>query len=158
VKNTVLLLVPSLHRGIFPALAYARSISGDCRAVHIEVDAADTARLQREWEQYVGEDIPLVILPSPYRSLIGPLCAYLDYVQKELDNHMVTVVLPEFVTYRWWHTFLHNSSAPLVKFYLGQRPGVVVSNVRYFLNPIMEPDRAVMTPPKPAPDSGASTS
>lgn len=132
--NTVLLLVPSLHKGVFPALDYARSLSPDCRALHIEIDPADTARLRREWEEYVGEDIPLVILPSLYRSLIAPVLVYLDEVRKERPNHVVTVVLPEFVSNKWWHSLLHNKSGILLRYYLMKRPGVVVSNVRYFLD------------------------
>jgi len=135
--NTVLVLVPSLHRGVYPALEYAMSISRDCRAIHIEIDPSEVPRLVREWEVNVGEEIPLVILPSPFRSFIGPLMGYLDQVQRERANHIVTVVLPEFVSTKWWHGFLHNANGPLVKYYLSQRPGVVIANVRYFLG---EPD------------------
>lgn len=132
--NTVLVLVPSLHRGVFPSLEYGRSISPDCRGIHIEINPDETPRLRREWEENVGDDIPLVILPSPYRSLVGPLLAYLAEVQKERENHTVTVVVPEFVPGKWWHRLLHNSNAFLVKLYLSHRPGVVVTNVRYFLD------------------------
>jgi amino acid transporter len=131
--NTVLVLVPSLHRGVFPALKYARSLSPDCRGIHIEVNPEDTARLRREWEQYVGEDLPLVILPSPYRSLIRPLMCYVDESQAERPNHIVTVVVPEFVPGKWWHAVLHNANGFLVKYHLSHKPGVIVTNVRYFL-------------------------
>ncbi len=137
--NTVILLVPSLHRGMFPALRYAKGISKDCRAIHVNIDPADTPRLVREWEQYVGEDIPLVILPSPYRSLIGPLLAYLDQVRKEREDHVITVVLPEFVPGQWWHGVLHNSNSFLLKYYLGKREGIILTNVRYFLATETEP-------------------
>lgn len=133
-SNTVLVLVPSLHRGVFPALDYARSLSPDCRAINIEIDPNDTARLRREWEQYVGDDIPMVILPSLYRSLIAPLLVYLDAVRAERPNHVVTVVVPEFVSKRWWHSLLHNKNGLLLRHYLLSRPGVVVCNVRYFLD------------------------
>jgi amino acid transporter len=148
-NNTVLLMMPSLHRGVLNALAYARILSDDCRAIHIEIDKADTPRIINDWEKYVGEDIPLVILPSPYRSLIGPLMAYLDQVQQERPDQVVTVVVPEFVSNKWYHTLLHNSNGILVKYYLSQRPDVVVCNVRYFLAPKMEPDAASQTPVEP---------
>ncbi len=146
-NSTVLLMLPSLHRGALTALAYARSISNDCRAIHIEIDPADTPRLLKDWERYVGEDIPLVVLPSPYRSLIGPLSAYLDQVQADHPEKIVTVVVPEFVCPKWYQRFLHNSNGLLVKYYLGQRPGVVVSNVRYFLSSEMEEDAAQVSQP-----------
>jgi amino acid transporter len=133
-KNVVLLLVPSLHRGVYPALDYVRGLTADCRAIHIEIDPEETERLRREWEANVGEEIPLVILPSPYRSLVGPLLEYIDEVRAEGDNQLVTVVLPEFVSTKWWHALLHNANGPLLKLYLAQRPGVVLTNVRYFLS------------------------
>ena len=132
-SNTVLVLIPGLHRGILGALAYARSVSADCRGIHISIDPEQTHELKKTWDEYVGDDTPLVVLQSPYRSLTGPLTAYLDEVRKE-RNHVVTVILPEFVSDRWWHSLLHNNSALQIKFALMNRPGVVVSNARYFLN------------------------
>lgn len=137
--HTVLVLIPSLHRGVFPAIYYARRLSPDCRAIHIELEPNDTQRLVQEWEANMGDEMPLVVLPSPFRSLIGPLMAYLDQVQIELPDNLVTVVLPEFVSTKWWHSFLHNANGPLVKLYLSQRPGVVLVNVRYFIG---EPEQA----------------
>lgn len=148
-SNTVLVLVPSLHRGVFPAIDYARGLSPDCRGIHIDTDPPDTQRLNREWEQYVGDDIPLVVLPSPYRSLIGPLVAYVRQALRERDNHIVTVVIPEFVPGRWWHGFLHNSNSFLVKYYLGRVPGVVLTNVRYFV-PANPADAPFATTGQPA--------
>lgn len=132
-SNTVLVLIPGLHRGILGALAYARSVSSDCRGIHISIDPEQTDELRKNWEESVGDEVPLVILQSPYRSLTGPLTAYLDEVRRE-RNHVVTVILPEFVSDRWWHSLLHNNSALQIKWALLNRPGVVVSNARYFLS------------------------
>jgi amino acid transporter len=145
--NTVLILVPSLHRGILRALAYARSLSSDCRAIHINIDPGDIARLRANWEKYVGDDIPLVMLESPFRSLTGPLVAYLDEVRREQAHHMVTVVVPEFVSQHWYHTLLHNNSGLAIKWALLRRPGVIVSNVRYFLD---DPEDVAIDQPAPS--------
>jgi amino acid transporter len=134
VANTVLVLVPSLHRGVFPAIDYAQSLSSDCRAIHVEIEQADAERLIREWSANVKNNMPLVVLPSPFRSLIGPFMAYLDEVVQEREGHIVTVVLPEYVPTRWWHAILHNANGPLLKWYLSHRRGVVLVNVRYFLD------------------------
>jgi len=75
-----------------------------------------------------------VILPSTYRSIIAPVLVYLDEVQKERENHTVTVVLPEFVSRKGWHSLLHNKNGLLLRYYLLNKPGVIVSNVRYFLD------------------------
>ena len=144
-SNTVLILVPSLHRGIRDALAYARCLSQDTRAIHIQVDAEETSRLKAQWEGCVGDDVPLVILESPFRSLTGPLVAYVDEVRTE-RNHVVTVILPEFVSDRLWHAFLHNNSALQIRWALLNRPGVVVANARYFVSDLHT--RLMYTPPR----------
>ncbi|HLI49095.1 MAG TPA: APC family permease [Chthonomonas sp.] len=136
-KNIVLVLVPTLHRGVMQALEYARSISSDCRAVHVCVNPEETPRLIQRWEQWV-HDVPLVILNSPYRTLIEPIMRYLDAIHLERPNTTITVVIPEFVPPKWWHAFLHGQSAARLKLALLGREDVVVTNVRYFLHPCEE--------------------
>lgn len=131
--HTVLVLVPDVHRGVLPALEYAREISKDYRAVHIEINPVDTQRLKERWEQW-GGDMPLVIIESPYRSLIGPLVEYVRQVRADHPRHLVTVVLPEFVVTKWWERVLHNNSALLIKMALANVRGVVITNVRYYLD------------------------
>lgn len=130
--NTVLVLLPRMHRGIVEALNYARLTSDDVRAVYIETDPERTPRLKQDWNAY-GTDIPLVIMESPYRSLIGPLLRYIDAVQKERTDDVVTIVLPELVSHKLWHALLHNQAGPLLKLALLNRRDVIVTNVRYFL-------------------------
>ncbi len=130
--TTVLILVPRLHRGIMQALDYGRSISSDVRALNIEIDPASTPRLKSEWDKWAG-DIPLIVLHSPYRSVIGPLLAYLDEVQDEMPNTNVTVIVPEAITGQWWHTLLHANYGAWIKLYLLNRKSVIVTNVRYFI-------------------------
>ncbi len=135
--NTVLLLVPTLHRGVMPALTYARSLSSDCRAIHIETDPERTPKLREKWEHF-GQDVPLVILNSPYRSLIEPVMRYLDAVQLERRNHLVTVIVPEFVPTKKWHALLHGNNGLLLKLRLLARRDIVVANVRYYLQELEE--------------------
>lgn len=131
-RNVVLVPVPRLHRGVVSALNYARTLSGDVRAIYIETDPAGTKALKAEWTRY-GEDIPLVIMESPYRSLIGPLTRYVDAVQRERTDDVVTIVLPELVSRKPWHRLLHNQYAPLLRLAFSNRRDVVLTNVRYFL-------------------------
>ena len=130
--NTVLVLVPRLHRGVLDALDYAGLTSDDVRAVYIETDPDKTAALKRDWNANV-QDIPLVIMESPYRSLVGPLLRYIDAVQKERSDDVVTIVIPELVSRKLWHALLHNQAGPLLKLALLNRRDVIVTNVRYFL-------------------------
>lgn len=132
VKMTVLLLVPRLHKGILQAIAYAQSLSEDVRAVHVTLDSRGTAKIKQDWVKF-GQEIPLVILESPYRSLVEPVTDYIDQTIAEEPNQMVTVIVPEAVPRRWYHRFLHNNVAIALKLALGSRKNVVITNVRYFL-------------------------
>ena len=58
---------------------------------------------------------------------------YIDTVQKERSDDVVTVVLPELVSRKWWHRLLHNQYAPLLRLAISSRRDVVLTNVRYFL-------------------------
>jgi hypothetical protein len=75
--------------------------------------------------------VPLTILESPYRSLVEPLLAYLDGMDRTHPNQVVTVVLPEFVVKRFWHRFLHNQLAVRMKDALIKRPNTVIVEVPY---------------------------
>lgn len=131
--HTVLVLVPNVHRGVIPALEYARSISNEVRGVHVEIEPAETARIHEKWARW-APDIPLVVLESPYRALIEPVLRYIDEVDQERDDDVVTVIIPEFVAPRWWEKILHNHSGLLLKFALLGKRGVVVTNVRFHLD------------------------
>jgi hypothetical protein len=82
----------------------------------------------------MGITIPLVIIESPYRSLVGPLVQYIERLQIERSSHIINVVLPEFVPARLSDHLLHNQSAFRVKAALLFRPNVVVTDVPYHLD------------------------
>jgi hypothetical protein len=131
-KHTVLVLVGRLHRGIMPAIHYARSMGDDVRGVYVEIEPDKTADVLQRWQRWVP-DVPLVVLESPYRSLTGPLLEYINSVEDEREDDVVTVIIPEFVTEKWWTTLLHGQNGLLLKWALLFRENVVVTNVRYHL-------------------------
>ena len=133
VKSTAIVLTAGLHKGIMNALEYARTLSHDCRALYIEVDPNETPLIRDRWEKY-GLGVPLVILESPYRSVVAPILKYLEEVKKERPDYVVTVVLPEFVPKKWWHKIMHNQSGLFLKVALMNRRDIVITNVRYFLD------------------------
>jgi amino acid transporter len=118
------------------ALAYARALVPDDQhviAVHVTDDAEEAAELQSQWHTW-QPGIQLVIIESPYRSLAGPLLAYIDALQETHPKDTVTVVLPEYVPSHWWEHLLHNQTALRLKAALLFHPGVVVTNVPYHVS------------------------
>lgn len=130
--QTVIVPVSGLHNAVIAALEYAQSISKDVRAVYVNVDDTLAKKMEQEW-RIAKINIPLVVLDSPYRSLVRPLLDYIEQVDKENGDHLLTVVLPEFVPARWWHHFLHNQSSLFIKGALLFRPGTVVTSVPFHL-------------------------
>jgi hypothetical protein len=131
ITNTVLVLVGDIHRGVVKAIQYAQSLSPNAKAVFVEIDPERTRRLEEKWGKW-GMGAPLIVLTSPYRSLLGPLLEYIDNLQKD-ENHMVTIVLPEFIPARWWQLGLHNQTALLIKGAMLFRKNVIVTDVPYHL-------------------------
>ncbi len=131
-RNTVLVPVGGIQRAVVEALGYARTLSTDVRALYIDVDPTATQELQSLWPEW-GHDVPLVVLESPYRSLMEPLLEYIDAIHREHPDDYVTIVLPEFVPARWWHHFFHNQRALLIKGALLFKPKTVVTSVPFHL-------------------------
>jgi amino acid transporter len=131
--NTVLIPISGVQRAVVEALDYARTLSADVRSVYVDVDPVATEQLRQHWARY-GDGLPLVVLASPFRSLMEPLLEYIDHVHAEHPGDYVTVVLPEFVPARWWHHLFHNQRALLIKGALLFQPNTVVTSVPFHLH------------------------
>jgi hypothetical protein len=133
IKNSVIVPISGIHRGVINALQYAKSISPTgVQAVYVDFDEEATHKLQQKWEQW-GSGVELVVLQSPYRSLTRPLLRYIERLRRKGGDDFVTVLLPEFVPARWWQQLLHNQSSLLLKGALLFKKGVVVVSVPYHL-------------------------
>ncbi|MCS6805759.1 MAG: APC family permease [Acidobacteriota bacterium] len=132
IRHVVIVPVSDIHRGVVLALTYAKTISSDVRAVYVDLNIELARALRERWKQWHA-DIPLVVLESPYRSIIQPLLDYIDAVKRDEQLDMVTVLLPEYVTPHWWQTLLHNQTALLIKGALLFKKGVIVISVPYHL-------------------------
>lgn len=124
----VIVPVGAVNRAVIRTMSFARSLSTDVTAVHIETDEEELARFRRDWDEFLP-DQPVVIIDSPYRSFTEPLIAYLDAVDPRDADRPLTVVLPDFVTRHWWQWLLHNQTSLRLKAYLLFRPDTVVVDV-----------------------------
>ena len=133
-RHTAVVLISNVHRGVIPALQYALSLAPDnVTAVYVDMDADATEKLKAKWQHW-GSGIPLVVLTSPYRSLLRPLMNYIDEVAALYDDDVLTVILPEFIPSKWWQHLLHNQTALLIKAALLFSKGKVVTSVPYHLD------------------------
>ena len=97
-------------------------------ALTVALEDSHVDKLKQEWDRH-GFDVPLETLESPYRDLTRPVLDFLDSVDAERPDDVITVVIPEFVVRRWWEQILHNQSALLLKARLLFRRNTVVISV-----------------------------
>ena len=77
--------------------------------------------------------IELVVIASPYRSVLRPLVEYVENLRRDAPGELVTVVVPEIVPRRWWEHFLHNKTALYIRTAFLFKPNVVVTAVPFHL-------------------------
>ncbi len=126
--HSVIIPISGVNRPVLNAIRYARAISDDVVAIYVRLDERQTSITQEAWRNY-GMGVPILVLDSPYRSVIEPLLDYIDEVRKDYKDGVITVILPEFVPSRWWEHLLHNQTAFLIKTRLLFRSGVVSTSV-----------------------------
>jgi amino acid transporter len=111
----VVIPISGIHRGMVGAVNFARSISNDVTAVYVELEPGAGEKARAEWEAW-WPDVPMVVVSSPYRSVVAPLLQFLDETDAQHnDGQLATVVLPDFIPSRWWEALLHNQTAWLIK-------------------------------------------
>ena len=130
--HSVVVPVNGITKATSGALVYATTISDEVVAVYIEVDSRATAKMQSDWEEWdIG--VPLVVIPSPYRSVLRPLVEYVENLRLIMPGELVTVVVPEIVPKRWWEHLLHNKTAFYIRTAFLFKPNVVVTTVPFLL-------------------------
>ncbi|HEY6406499.1 MAG TPA: APC family permease, partial [Ktedonobacteraceae bacterium] len=133
-RHRVIVPVAELDRVSLQSLAYARSLSAHVTAAHVALDEQEVEAVQSKWDRIQKNFAPeeetyLVVIESPYRSLLRPLLAYIDTVQAMYPEDTLTVILPEFVVAHWWEYFLHNQTAVQLKTALLTRHDIVVTDI-----------------------------
>ncbi|PRZ12514.1 amino acid/polyamine/organocation transporter (APC superfamily) [Laceyella sediminis] len=132
--NMVIVPVAGVTTVVKQTLHYAKSLSDNVVAVYVGSSPEAIDRMEKEWNEW-QTGVRLVTLHSLYRSVLGPLSEFIDLMKKKAaqTNTRVTVVMPQFITRKWWHSFLHNQSGFLILAYLLKMKSVIVTIVPYQL-------------------------
>ncbi len=85
INHPAIVLVGQLNRGTIQALDYARTIADQIVAVHVNIGETDEQTLQQKWQQ-LESDIPLIILDSPYRSIVRPLREFIGNFEAQYSG------------------------------------------------------------------------
>lgn len=129
-RTRVIVPIPGINRSVIRSVQFGRALSDDVRAVHVTIDSESTERLRRDWERMLP-GVPLIVVETPYRSLVVPFLHYLDVMAPTPPETLTIVVLPEYVPRHWWDRFLHNPRAQRIRQALMGRHNTVVVQVPY---------------------------
>jgi amino acid transporter len=132
-EHVVVIPISGLHLGVMNAIRYSQSISNDVRVVFVKTDEISAQRMNEAWAAKFPH-MKLHVLDSPYRSISGPILEFIDHVRNENPADFITVIFPEFVTFKWYHQLLHNQTAWLIKLSLIYKKNVIVTSVKYHLS------------------------
>jgi amino acid transporter len=138
----IILPVQKWSRLTRKAVEVAYALSRDVEAVHVCAEG-EKNDVREEWEKYVltplrkaGLTEPkLTMLDSPFRLVITPIVNHVLAVQQENPTRRIAVLIPEMIEHHWWHYFLENNRAELLKALLllkgNQR--ILIVNVPWYL-------------------------
>lgn len=132
--STIVIPVAGITRVVQQSISYAKSLTDNVVAVYVGFDDEETARMEEKWNEW-NPGVRLIVLRSRYRSIMRPLIKFIDTVEWKNSRHdHVTVLIPQFITKRWWHNLLHNQTSFLIRAYLFTNKNVTVTTVPYHLN------------------------
>lgn len=131
--NYVVVPVAGVTRVVQNTIAYARSISDHVIALHVSTDEAAGNKVRSKWQDW-NPGVELVVVNSPYRTVMSPIVEYVDLLQSKAGlKDFITVLIPEFETRKWWHRLLHNQTGWILRTFLTLNKNVVVTVVPYHL-------------------------
>jgi amino acid transporter len=134
-----IVLVNDVHQGTMQMISFAESLGKPWVAVHVAVRPEKTARVLEKWNTYLGDHGHLYVLPSPYRSLTGPIVRLVKEVKREHPDAFVNIIMAQLVTRSFFSQLLHRNSGPLFKFACQQMQGVAVTDVHYRVADLAQP-------------------
>jgi amino acid transporter len=133
----VVIPVNGINRSVIQAVMFGRPLATDpslLQAVFVTTDAEEADAMRDRWDRQLP-GVPLVIVESPYRALVGPLVTYLDVLDlawpPDREAPVTIVVLPEYVAKHWWDRLLYNQAAKRLKRALVGREHTVIADVPY---------------------------
>ena len=134
VRHKIIVPIASLTNVVANTIDYGKTLSDDIKVVHVSTDTTTTEKLHTKWATW-NPGVELLVLDSPYRSVFEPLIDYILKVEaSKREDETITVLIPEFVTTKWWHRFLHNQTGLILQNALVLRSNVIITTVPYHLH------------------------
>jgi amino acid transporter len=126
----VIVAAPALTRAVVQAIKVAETMADDIDVVHVTPDLEEGEEFRRRAEEQL-EGVHVVIVESPYRSLVKPFVRFLEVAQAEYPDRVTIVLIPEYLARHWWERILYNQNMHRIRQALVGRRDIVVLDVPY---------------------------
>lgn len=128
----VIVPISGISKTVDQSIAYAKCISTDITAFSVVFSREQEQEVRDKWITWYPE-IKIEVVYSPYRTILHPLLDYLNKPENHPTGTFITILMPQFITKKWWHLLLHNQTAVYLRFYLIWKKDIVVSTLPFHL-------------------------
>lgn len=128
----VIIPISGISKTVDHSIVYAKAIATDITAFTVVFNREQEQILREHWEKWYPE-IKLDVIYSPYRTILEPLLSYLNKPENHPKGTFITILMPQFITKKWWHVLLHNQTAVFLRFYLIWKKDIVVATLPFHL-------------------------
>ncbi|GMA51541.1 APC family permease [Alicyclobacillus contaminans] len=131
--------IASVNKASVNALRYAASNFKNVIAVTVVTSDSEaemrrmTDKIEQDWAR-LQTDIRLIVIHSQYRAVAKRLQRFVQYELNRYRPENITIVIPQFITHKWWHKLLHNKTGGLLMAWLVLNQSVKVVAVPYRLS------------------------
>ena len=135
-SHHVIVPIDSFNIMVVKALRYARSLTPNVEAFHVEIHEGEADKLRRKWG-LLNTDIPLIVKFSPYREVVNLLTEYIESEEHASQpGDVITVLLPQFFVSHRWEMALHNNTSLFIANAMLKKRNVIVSILPFYLDDI----------------------
>jgi hypothetical protein len=135
VRRESIVLVPTSTVNLLTerAVSAALSLGDTVIALAVAADEEERDKILRDWADWQCGP-PIEVLIDPHRSLIRSVLKYVASIERDSDNALVTVLIPEIIPRKRRHEILHNQRGRLLGAVLKVRTDVIVATLPFKLD------------------------
>jgi amino acid transporter len=126
-----LVMVDDVHAGTIHTINFAKSLGAPWTALHVAIDPDKADAVRKRWNERIGDEAYLKVLPSPYRELTGPVHQYVEELMGEMNDGYIHVIVGHLVMNTIQGQALHQNAAITLNLALQDIRRVAVTTVAY---------------------------
>jgi amino acid transporter len=133
-ESVIIVPVAGIHKVVAASIGFAKTLSPNVIAFYVATSEEEEAKMKERWKQW-NPGVRLVTHYSTYRTVLNPLIEFIERVDNGIhERSTIMVLLPKFITLKWWHRLLHNQTANKIQNSLQSRRDIVVAIMPYHLH------------------------